>query len=614
MRPEERRFERVRDSNEKPGAGGEDLQWIARPEGERPLYFTYYLSNPAQYDQGTFYTYDIGGNVDTLLQDYGSATTGLGNIMNANGNRWKRIVYQYDLVSGKVNSVAYQPHQVDAFYHRYTYDAENRLVLAESSSDSVYWDRDARYEYYKHGPLARETIGDKQVQGLDYAYTLHGWLKGVNSTSLSSLYDMGRDGDTTQPNRYVARDAYGFSLNYYTGDYTAIGTGVMPFPGSSGYLNQGYRPLFNGNISSMAVNLGPLYKSAGSVTDNSHWRGPLLYNYHYDQLNRITGLDAYYGLDQTANNWSGLHATTDFRERVGYDGNGNIQRYVRNNFGETGLPMDSLGYKYIGGRNQLEHIADTASDAVGGGYDLHNQPSGNYKYDSIGNLVYDSSEHIRSIRWNVYGKITEIDKSVTSASRPTKTIYYYYDAAGNRVGKKTTRGDNNTATYTWYVRDASGNVMATYTATQDSTLALSAADLQVGEKHVYGSSRLGIVNADYSTDAATDGMSVYTSPWVGAHLPYYTGRKQYELVNHLGNVLATISDKKDWCIFSDRQFFDRPLRGGREDGAGLLSVRDGDAGPDVYSDIDPGGSGQRAVTGERVYAAGGPRPDEPRFG
>jgi hypothetical protein len=47
------------------------------------------------------------------LQDYGSATTGLGNIMNANGNRWKRIVYQYDLVSGKVNSVAYQPHQVE---------------------------------------------------------------------------------------------------------------------------------------------------------------------------------------------------------------------------------------------------------------------------------------------------------------------------------------------------------------------------------------------------------------------------------------------------------------------------------------------------------------------
>jgi RHS repeat-associated protein len=355
---------------------------------------------------------------------------------------------------------------------------------------------------------------------------------------------MGADGDTSHQNRYIARDAYGYSLNYYTGDYTAIGTGVMPFPGSSAYLNAGYRPLFNGNISSMAVNLSPLYKTAGTVTDNSHWRGPMLYNYSYDQLNRITGLDAFYGLNQASNNWSGLQPTADFRERVSYDGNGNIQHYVRNNFGETGLPMDSLGYKYLAGTNQLEHIVDSASDAVGGGYDLHNQPVGNYKYDSIGNLIKDSSEHISAIKWNVYGKITEIDHSTTSAARPTKNIYYYYDAAGDRVGKKTTRGDNSTVSYTWYVRDASSNVMATYTAGLDSSKVLDSADLHIGEKHIYGSSRLGIVTADYSTDANTDGLSIYTSPWTGAHLPYYTGQKQYELVNHLGNVLATITDKK----------------------------------------------------------------------
>ena len=529
-----------------PGFSGVPFVPVVQRNLRNRVSYTSYTSggNPTQYNQRTFYTYDIEGNVDTLLQDYGSSSTGVANIMNMNGNRFKRLVYQYDLVSGKVNSVAYQPHQVDAFYHRYTYDAENRLILAETSQDSVYWDKDARYDYYKHGPLARETIGDKQVQGLDYAYTLQGWLKGVNSTSLSPLYDMGLDGDTSHQNRYIARDAYGYSLNYFTGDYTAIGTGVAPFPGSSAYLNAAYRPLFNGNISSMVVNLAPLYKTAGAVTDNSHWRGPMLYNYQYDQLNRITGMDAFYGLDQTANSWSGLQPTADFRERVGYDGNGNIQRYVRNNFGETGQPMDSLGYKYLAGTNQLDHIADTASDAIGGGYDLHNQPVGNYKYDSIGNLIRDSSEKISAIKWNVYGKITEIDHLTTSVARPTKNIYYFYDAAGNRVGKKTTRGDNTTASYTWYVRDASGNVMATYTAGLDSSKTLDSADLHIGEKHIYGSSRLGIVNADYSTDANTDGLSIYTSPWIGAHVPYYTGQKQYELVNHLGNVLATITDKK----------------------------------------------------------------------
>jgi hypothetical protein len=137
------------------------------------VFYTSYTqgANPAQYNQGTFYTYDIEGNVDTLLQDYGSSSFDpVKNIMNMNGNRFKRMVYQYDLVSGKVNSVAYQPHQVDAFYHRYTYDAENRLIVAETSQDSVYWDKEARYEYYKHGPLARVVIGDKMVQGLDYAF------------------------------------------------------------------------------------------------------------------------------------------------------------------------------------------------------------------------------------------------------------------------------------------------------------------------------------------------------------------------------------------------------------------------------------------------------------
>jgi hypothetical protein len=205
------------------------LEWIARPEGERPNTtgnVPYTIGgNPTQYNQGTFYTYDIEGNVDTLLQDYGSTSTGVANIMNKNGNRFKRLVYQYDLVSGKVNSVAYQPHQVDAFYHRYSYDAENRLVLAETSQDSVYWDKDARYDYYKHGPLARETIGDKQVQGLDYAYTLQGWLKGVNSTSLSPVYDMGGDGDTSHQNRYIARDAYGYNAGvaFYSVKPIAIG-------------------------------------------------------------------------------------------------------------------------------------------------------------------------------------------------------------------------------------------------------------------------------------------------------------------------------------------------------------------------------------------------------
>jgi hypothetical protein len=54
-------------------------------------------------------------------------------------------------------------------------------------------------------------------------------------------------------------------------------------------------------------------------------------------------------------------------------------------------------------------------------------------------------------------------------------------------------------------------------------IALSVADLHIGEKHIYGSSLLGILNANYSTDATTDGLGTYVSPWTSVDLPAYTG-------------------------------------------------------------------------------------------
>jgi hypothetical protein len=42
-----------------------------------------------------------------------------------------------------------------------------------------------------HGPLARTEIGQHKVQGVDYAYTLHGLLKNVNSGTLNETREMG---------------------------------------------------------------------------------------------------------------------------------------------------------------------------------------------------------------------------------------------------------------------------------------------------------------------------------------------------------------------------------------------------------------------------------------
>ncbi|MFZ4059558.1 MAG: hypothetical protein ACOYKE_15545, partial [Ferruginibacter sp.] len=112
---------------------------------------------PETHNHATHYSYDLHGNVDVLLQDFNSGT------MKTTNNRFKRLEYNYDLISGKVNEVAYQPGKTDGFYHRYSYDAENRITVVETSQDRVVWEEDARYSYYKHGPLARTELGQLRV-------------------------------------------------------------------------------------------------------------------------------------------------------------------------------------------------------------------------------------------------------------------------------------------------------------------------------------------------------------------------------------------------------------------------------------------------------------------
>ena len=100
-------------------------------------------------------------------------------------------MYNYDLISGKVNQVSYQPGLADGFYHQYSYDAENRITGVRSSTDSIQWENDAAYAYYRHGPLAREQIGSLQLQGIDYAYTVQGWLKSINPSVDHAVGDDG---------------------------------------------------------------------------------------------------------------------------------------------------------------------------------------------------------------------------------------------------------------------------------------------------------------------------------------------------------------------------------------------------------------------------------------
>ncbi len=127
------------------------------------------------------------------------------------GHRYKKLYYDYDLISGNVNFVEFQRGEPDRWYHHYEYDADNRIITASTGMSQNELTEDARYYYYKHGPLARvELGGDKKLQAIDYAYTLQGWIKAVNANSLSAANDMGHDGSGNG----FAEDVFGYSLHY----------------------------------------------------------------------------------------------------------------------------------------------------------------------------------------------------------------------------------------------------------------------------------------------------------------------------------------------------------------------------------------------------------------
>ena len=190
------------------------------------------------------------GNVDALLQFVGDAKT---------------VEYEYDLISGNVKCVIFQKGAHDQFMHRYAYDADNRLTKVQTSQDGYVWETDATYYYYAHGPLARVELGEYKVQGLDYYYTLQGWLKGVNTPGGTDEMDLGQDGFVgNERNKYISKDAMGFALGYHEGDYQGIGavaeagaskTNFNTFKNVTGTWTDGTIGLFNGNIAWMATDL-----------------------------------------------------------------------------------------------------------------------------------------------------------------------------------------------------------------------------------------------------------------------------------------------------------------------------------------------------------------------
>ena len=460
-------------------------------------------------DYVVYYDYDLMGRVKREVHEV--------PMLRKFRHHVSEVSYVYDVVSGKVRAMVYNPGKRDQFIHRFVYDAMGNLKEVWTSRDSVHWVLESRLWYYPDGKLRRREIRplDLFLQGMDYAYMFDGWLKAINAEVLAN--DPGRDGfivgnDTS----YYARDVFSLMLRYYPNDYRPIKPGV---PSLEASINSGgqhlFKPYYTGWISSWSLWLDTLHTA---------------YSFRYDQMGRLTRARTLSGF--TGAQWDAAlvnRYSTSYR----YDLAGNILSLVR--YDGLGNLLDSLRYDYydLTLNNRLKSISDAVVTQFP--HDLESQPSVNYLYDPVGNMVRDVSRNL-SVIYNYANR----PKLLTLGN---ETIRMFYNPAGYRFFKGTAdKGDI-------FIYNTQGQLMAKYSVEGD-TLRLDFLPIYEGTR------RLGIYEPEGVEWVAGSGRlsllpNIYVLPYLNCPMQLRRVRRyalkptrKYELTDHLGNVRVVIADQR----------------------------------------------------------------------
>ena len=447
----------------------------------------------------TWYSYDAQGRTSWMVQKLGGLAP-------------KTIHYRYDF-QGNLLEVGYQKNTHEAFHHKYVYDEDNRLVRSYISNDGVTWDEQSEYKYYAHGPLKRVEL-DKDLQGIDYVYTIDGKLKQMNtpyqadqwnSQSNTFIPDPGNDGAV---NSKFPTDVFGFALDYNLADYGRVAQ-------LDAYWSSGNPDRFDGNIRSFRWNtLGQ-----APTTNNGAATGfQMAYDFSYNSLGQME--TAQFGTT------SGFTINSQDQYKVfgmNYDRNGNIKNLNRNtaDANDAIAEIDRMTYHYVGNSNMLDYVSDNAS-ADGQHGDLANQSPGNYSYDALGQLIHDKQGKIK-VSYTPAGLVNDVryfdfanpndpqnDKQVTS---------FDYNERGHRIAKHSFNTDGSLNHTTYYVCDAAGQLLSMYKKTNSGEGHISTKQTELP---IYGTGRLGMY---YRGDKAQNKPD----------------QKFYQMSDHLGNVRAVIT-------------------------------------------------------------------------
>jgi RHS repeat-associated protein len=191
---------------------------------------------------------------------------------------------------------------------------------------------------------------------------------------------------------------------------------------------------------------------------------------------------------------------------MSYDPNGNIQTLRRYN--EQGLIQHDFNYHY-----KYEDQSPTYNNQLQSVSGYTNA----YSYNALGQMIgEDKVEEGKDqyVEYDVSGKVVKVfsDPAKTQASLKIENLY---DDRGFRLAKI----NYATSRTTWYIRDASGNVISIYEQDGIASEATAAtSEITLTEVPVYGAGKLGTT------------------------YPQEDGSTNYEITDHLGNVRALVRD------------------------------------------------------------------------
>jgi RHS repeat-associated protein len=446
----------------------------------------------------TWYSYDELGQTEWMIQDI----AGLGV---------KLVDYRYDR-NGQLREAAFQKDvATERFSHFYTYDADLRLSQVHTSRDGGASKMlQATYLYYRHGPLKRVELADK-LQGIDYVYTLQGWLKSINHPD--GAKDPGKDGIANTANAAFAPDAFGMTLEYFSGDYTRAATGIAHQEVS------GYESYYSGRIKAMSWRTQK--PQAVLTTQGAAMADPTMQAYRYDAKYQLTEA-VWGGVNLTAAPGTNVFTATNFfKETIaGYDAHGNITGLQRTD--AAGALKHNFTYRYGTGSDRLERID---------GYTK-------YTYDALGQMTSQEKDADASPALNHYLEYDAAGMVVavySDAARMQRKVSYAYDEGGLRV-KKVNHVTNIT---TYYVN----GIVYDNENTTGNAIVQKEVPLQ-------GSGRIGV----YRTQE---------------------DKYVYELSDHLGNVRAVIAAVKVNAKAEVLEYSDYYAIGGVARAGGELRYRHG---------------------------------------